>query len=74
MSKNRNRSKFLGAKNGRQYRMMLMSELYPDYWDEGMVFYPKYRPGTRSVYPKLTGWKMRQYRTWKHNRKTQYKQ
>ena len=73
MSKNRNRAKLNKAKDGREYRRILMDELYPLYWDEGIYLYPRYRMGFKNSGRQIYPWQVRQYRTWKYNRKTQYK-
>ena len=73
MSIHRNRAKLNKANNGTEYRRILMDELYPLYWDEGMYFYPMYRRGFKNSNRRLETWKVRQYRTWKHNRKVQWK-
>ncbi len=62
MSKNLNRAKLNKAQNGRQYRIMLINDLYPIYWDEGIKFY-----GNKMSY------QVRMYKTWKHYRKTRWK-
>jgi hypothetical protein len=62
MSTNRNRAKLNKAQDGREYRLKLINELYPLYWDEGLNF----KKGHSST-------KYRSYKTWKYNRKTQYK-
>ena len=48
MSKNRNRAKLNKAQNGREYHQIGMNEVYPMYWDEGIMFYPRYRKGFRN--------------------------
>lgn len=63
MSVNHNRKKFNKAENGRQYRLLKSNEMYPIYWDECISF-----NGTG-----LMGWEMRMYKTWKYNRKNQWK-
>ncbi len=73
MSKNRNRAKFNKAQNGREYRIEVLEEKYPIYWDEGQMFYPVYRRGYANSNKQLRRFQMRAYRTWKHNRKTQWK-
>ena len=62
MSKNRNRAKFNKAQNGRIYKIMVINDAYPLYWDEGKV-----------TYNGLYKYEYRMYRTWKYNRKTQWK-
>ena len=43
------------------------------YPDEGVNFYPKYRRGFKNKNKRIMSYQVRMYRTWKHNRKTQYK-
>jgi hypothetical protein len=62
MSTNINRAKLNKAQNGGQYRIKLINDFYPIYWDEGTTYY-----GNKMSY------QVRMYRTWKHYRKTQYK-
>ena len=50
-----------------------MDELYPLYWDEGINMYPRYRRGFKNSGKQLEHYQVRQYRTWKYNRKTQWK-
>ena len=63
MSVRTNRMKLKKATCSRDYKRMLLDELYPMYWDEGLNF----KKGHSSD-------KYRSYKTWKHNRKTQWKQ
>lgn len=73
MSVNRNRAKLNKAENGRDYQIIWLNELYPMYWDEGVNLYPKYRVGFKKPNKRLQMYKVRMYKTWKHNRKTQWK-
>ena len=73
MSKNRNRAKLNKAETSREYGLILYNELYPLYYDEGIMFYPKYRKGFKNSGKRLPKCKIREYRSWKHNRKTQNK-
>jgi hypothetical protein len=73
MSKNRNRAKLNKAKNEREYRASVFNELYPPYWDDGIVEYPKYRKGYKNPNRRLFNYQVRMYKTWKHNRKTRWK-
>jgi hypothetical protein len=73
MSKNRNRAKLNKAETNKEYKNIIIDELYPPYWDEGASFYPKYNKGTNHPIPKLYSSQIRMYKTWKHNRKTQWK-
>ena len=43
------------------------------YWDEGINFYPKYRRGFKNSNRTIMSYQVRMYKTWKHNRKTQWK-
>lgn len=57
-----NRDRYKKAITNKEYRKMYINDLYPLYWDEGLNF----KKGHSST-------KYRSYKTWKHNRKTQYK-
>jgi hypothetical protein len=74
MSKNRNRAKLNKAQNGREYHQIGMNEVYPMYWDEGIMCYPRYRKGFRNPNKVLQRYKQREYRTWKYNRLEQWKE
>lgn len=63
MSINRNRAKLNKAHNNQEYRKLFLRELYPPYYEEGWTW----RHGN------FPNHKWREYKTWKHNRKTQYK-
>lgn len=65
MSINRNRKKLNQGLNSKHYKCILLDELFPLYWDEGCKFYGKNQ--------KWMSYKIREFKTWKHNRKTQYK-
>ena len=73
MSKNRNRAYLNKAQNGREYHIMLLNELYPPYWDDGVYLYPRYRRGFKNSNKGIYSYQVRMYRTWKHNRKTKWK-
>jgi hypothetical protein len=73
MSKNRNRAKLNKAETSKEYNLLLFDDLYPPYWDDGLILYPRYRRGFKNPNKSLERYKMRMYRTWKHNRKTQWK-
>jgi len=74
MSINKRRAKFDLAQNGKEYRRILMDELYPIYWDECIAFYPLIpNRWAKSSNKRLMRWQQRMYQSWKHNRKTQYK-
>lgn len=59
-----NRDRYKKAINNKEYRVMYLNDLYPPYWDEGFPY--KNKTG-------LYGNEYREYRSWKYNRKTQYK-
>ena len=65
MSINRNRAKLNKANNSNEYGNILFNILYPPYWDEDYSWSRANR--------KFPNYKWRSYRTWKHNRKTQWK-
>ena len=65
MSVNRNRAKLNKAEDGSTYRKYWINHLYPPYWDED---YSWSRAGGE-----FPNYKWRSYRTWKHNRKRQWK-
>ncbi len=62
MSINRNRAKLNKANNGREYWIILNLMDYPPFCE-----YDKWHHGD------VPNYKWRSYKTWKHNRKTQYK-
>jgi hypothetical protein len=62
MSKHRNRAKLNKANDNQEYRRKFLQYEYPMYYDECW----HYKKG-------LLTHKWRSYKTWKHNRKTQYK-
>lgn len=43
------------------------------YWNEYLNLYPKKRRGFKNPNKRIMSYQIRMYRTWKHNRKTQYK-
>jgi hypothetical protein len=43
------------------------------YCDEGITFYPIYRKGFKNPNRQLMSYQIRMYKTWKHNRKNQWK-
>lgn len=56
----------------KEYKIEAQS-LKERYGDEGITFYPLYRRGFRNKTKRLMSYKIRMYKTWKHNRKTQWK-
>ena len=73
MSVNYNRALLNKAKTRREYKKLKSKWDYSIYWDEGITFYPKRNRGTHHPWPKLFSYQIRMYRTWKHSRKTQWK-
>jgi hypothetical protein len=69
--------------NRNVYHRLYLNELYPPYWDEGISGLPKrvswrspswHRGTVRSRKKKShLPYKYRMYKTWKHNRKHQWK-
>lgn len=57
----------------REYHILFLKEEYPPYCEEGVNFYPKYRRGYKNSKKQIMSYQVRMYRTWKHNRKTQWK-
>ena len=75
MSVNRNRSKTKMVCDNHSYRLINLNEEFPPYWDEGINFYSRHnRICNDNLYKKrIMSYQRRMYRTWKHNRNTQYK-
>ena len=74
MSVNYNRAHTKKCVSRREYLRRQINLDFPPYWDEGVSFYPRKNPGTHSVrWPKLYSYQIRMYKTWKYNRKTQWK-
>jgi hypothetical protein len=63
MSRNRNRAKLNKANNGREYEIILNSILYPVYSEYDHTWW----------HGDLSNDKWRSYKSWKHNRKTKFK-
>ena len=57
----------------REYRILFLKEEFPPYWDEGLNFYPIWRRGCKNPHKQIMSYQRRMYKTWKHNRKTQWK-
>ena len=68
-----NRGKLSKSLTNKEYKSILYNRIYPVYFDECWTTYPKYRKGFKNPGKYLYKFQVRQYRTWKHNRKTQYK-
>ena len=63
MSTNRNRAKLNKAEDNREYNRTLLKWLYPPYYEEGRTWH----------HGDLSNHKWREFKTWKHNRKTRWK-
>jgi hypothetical protein len=63
MSKNTNRAKLNKAMNGREYGNILINMVYPPYSEYDHTWH----------HGNLSNHKWREYKTWKHNRKTKWK-
>lgn len=72
MSKNRNRAKLKKAQNGSIYRKIWITYKFPRYYDEGWNYWKS--KGVLKIKKKqILKYQVRMYRTWKYNRKTQWK-
>ena len=57
-----------------RHEYKILSQEFDPYWDEGLRFYPSYRNGFGNDKKKrILKYQVRMYRTWKHNRTTQWK-
>lgn len=72
MSINFNRAYYNKAQIGNHVLRYKLMQLYPPYWDDGVMTYPRYRRGYKNPNKALFSFQVREYRTWKHNRKKQY--
>lgn len=72
MSKNKNRSKLNKAEDSRTYDLIYLNYMYPDYWDEGR-YYHQSKGMFKWKRKQISLRKAREYRSWKYNRKTQWK-
>ena len=73
MSKNRNRAKLNKAKTSNEYNKILLNIIYPTYWDEGLIFFPRLKRGYKNPTKTILKYQVRAYRSWKYNRKTKWK-
>lgn len=69
---NLNRQRGCAITDNRTYRIIVVLDDDP-YWDEGLKFYPTYKRGFKNTNKRILNYQRRMYRTWKHNRKTQWK-
>ena len=73
MSVNYNRAPLKNCTTRREYKIKWMKAEYPPYWDEGLYLYPKWRRGYKNPNKYIFNGQRRCWRTWKYNRKTQWK-
>jgi len=74
MSVNTSRAKLNKAVTNKEYRAMMYSIKYPIYWDEGLNLYPrKVHTWSKGPGKQIMSYQIRMYKTWKYNRKTQWK-
>jgi len=59
--------------NRKEYHVLFLKEEFPPYWDEGVNLYPRYRSGYKNPHKQIFSYQVRMYKTWKHNRTTQWK-
>ena len=57
----------------KEYKIVTNGIYKDPYWDEGLYFYPTIRRGYKNPIKRIMSYQIRMYRTWKHNRKTQWK-
>jgi hypothetical protein len=58
--------------NRREYKILRTVDQDP-YSDEGWHYYPRYRKGFKNPHKEILPYQVRMYKTWKHNRKQQWK-
>ena len=57
----------------KEYNVVTKPDYFDPYWDEGLNLYPRYRKGFKNSGKQLMSYQVRMYKTWKHNRKFQWK-
>ena len=72
MTKLFNKRKTDNVTDRRTYHIITTIDDDP-YVDEAWNYYPKIRRGFKTSKKRILQYKVRMYKTWKHNRKTQYK-
>lgn len=58
--------------NNRVYKLKNNLDFEP-YWDDGVTLYPTYNKGFKCSKKRIMNYQRRMYKTWKHNRNTQWK-
>ncbi len=82
MGKTLNRNKLKQVEDDRTYRILLLNKRFPPYWDECRQRHSRRTLNSREGSKNRFSWKRkeifsyeyREYRTWKYNRKTQWKE
>lgn len=59
--------------NRKEYKLSTNCKFSEPYWDEGIIYYPEYRKGFKNPNKRILNYQKRIFRTWKHNRKNQWK-
>jgi hypothetical protein len=57
----------------REYKFFTNEEFYDLYFEKGGYYFPRKHAGSKPSKKYIYKFKMRSYKTWKHNRKTQWK-
>ena len=57
----------------KEYKIVTNEKFSEPYYDEGINYYPEYRRGYKNSNKQIMSYQVRMYRTWKHNRKNQWK-
>lgn len=57
----------------KEYKIVTNDKISEPYWDEGYYTYPRYRRGFKNSNKGIYSYQVRMYKSWKHNRITQYK-
>jgi len=58
----------------KEYKIVTNPNICETYWDEGINFYPRFRRGFNNSNKQIMSYQVRMYKTWKHNRQTQWKE
>ena len=57
----------------KEYKIATNDKYIDWYWEDMGKSYPRYRRGFKNTHKYLRSYQVRMYKTWKHNRKTQWK-
>ena len=57
----------------KEYKIVTNPDLCEPYYGEGAILYPSYRKGFKNSNKQIFSYQRRMYKTWKYNRKTQWK-